>query len=500
MAVNNPIPQEGLTLSLDTLIRSVAVNRATQHALFLGAGASVSSGVPSAERCIWEWKRNIFVTNNPGIEDQFSELSLSSVRGRIQNWLDQQRTYPSIGSDDEYGFYIEQCYPITKDRRAYFRDRIRSAKPHVGYRLLSHLAQGDLVRSVWTTNFDGFAARASADFNLTTIEVGIDCQDRLYQIPSKEELVCVSLHGDYRYDSLKNTPEELQKQETHLRKALIEALRNTPLIVTGYSGRDQSVMEALEAAYTEQGTGTLYWCGYGDGEVPEQITALIRHARTSGREAFYVPSQGFDDLMTRLALHCLDGEARQAAKNDLSQMAPRDLLARQPFRIDAQQTSTLIKSNAFEIECPAEVLQFDLKVWPESRAWSWLRNQTCNHRVVAVPLKGKVLAIGLIDDVREIFGDNIKGDIQRTPVEPGEFRYEEGAIVRLMREALVNAMTDASGVKTDGCRELWLPESVRTIQQGGTKIYRLPVYDCVSKTDREQTVPCFKTVYQSIGC
>ena len=27
-----------------------------------------------------------------------------------------------------------------------------------------------------------------------------------------------------------------------------------------------------------------------------------------------------------------------------------------------RQISTLIKSNAFEIECPAEVLQFDLKV------------------------------------------------------------------------------------------------------------------------------------------
>ena len=39
---------------------------------------------------------------------------------------------------------------------------------------------------------------------------------------------------------------------------------------------------------------------------------------TSGRQAFYVPAQGFDDLMTRLALHCLEGEALQKAKDDLS--------------------------------------------------------------------------------------------------------------------------------------------------------------------------------------
>ena len=173
--------------------------------------------------------------------------------------------------------------------------------------------------------------------------------------------------------------------------------------------------------------------------------------------------------MTRLALHCLDSEARQAAQNDLSQMAPRDLLDRKPFRIEAQQINTLIKSNAFEIECPTEVFQFDLKVWPEKRVWSWLREQTCNHNVVAVPLKGKVLAIGLIDDVREIFGDNIKGEIQRTPVEPEEFRYEDGAIVSLMREALVNTMADTAGIKTDGRRELWLSQSVKTTQQGGMK-------------------------------
>ncbi len=469
MTPNIAKKQEDIILPLDAFIRSVGVNRDTQHALFLGAGASVSSGIPSAEKCIWEWKRSIFATNNPGLEEQFSELSLPSVQSRIQEWLDQQGRFPSAGSTDEYEFYIEHCYPIMENRRAYFQDRIRSAKPHVGYRLLSHLAQGDIMRSVWTTNFDGFATRTAADFNLTTIEVGIDCQDRLHRIPSKGELVCVSLHGDYRYDSLKNTQEELQTQETELREALIRELRNTPMIVIGYSGRDQSVMEVFKTAYTGQGLGTLYWCGYGDGEIPEHIADLVRHARANKRQAFYVPAQGFDDLMTRLALHCLDSEARQAAQNDLSQMASRDLLDRKPFRIAAQQISTLIKSNAFEIDCPTEVFQFDMKVWPKERVWSWLREQTCNHHVVAVPLRGKVLAIGLIDDMREIFDDNIKGDIQRTPVEPEEFRYEDGAIVSLTREALVSAIADAAGIKTDGRRELWLSRSVKTIQQGGIK-------------------------------
>ena len=174
-----PVPVDeldDLILSHDAFVRSVGVRRSTPHALFLGAGASVSSGIPSAEACIWEWKRSVFLTNNPGLEDQFAELSLPSVKRRIQRWLDDQGTYPEGGSAAEYGFYIRQCFPIADDRRIYFQEKVRNAQPHIGYRLLCHLAQIDLLRSIWSTNFDGFPARAAANFSLSPLEVGIDSQ------------------------------------------------------------------------------------------------------------------------------------------------------------------------------------------------------------------------------------------------------------------------------------------------------------------------------------
>jgi hypothetical protein len=463
--------KEDFVLRLDAVVRSVGIKRSTPHAFFLGAGASVSSGIPSAEKCIWEWKRSIFLTNNAGLEDQFSELSLPSVQRRIQEWIDRQGGYPVAGSSDEYGFYIKRCFPISADRRAYFQEQVRAAKPHVGYRLLCHLAQIDLIRSVWTTNFDGLGARAAAGFQLTPVEVGIDSQNRLARNDAKGELLCVSMHGDYRYDALKNTPDELQAQEAELRQALIAELRERPLIVAGYSGRDQSVMEALKSAYSVRGNGTLYWCGFSDGDIPAAVVDLIAHARANGRSAFYVPSQGFDDLLIRLAFHCLDATAREAAKKSIAELAPRNLLERVPFQIVSQRINTLIKSNAFEIECPAEVLQFDLQTWPARKAWQWLRDQTAGHKVVAVPLKGKVLAIGLIDHVREIFGDNIKGTIERTPVTPEEYRYEDGAIVRLMREALVRSMAEAAGAKTDHHGEMWFTKPLKTIHENDTKLY-----------------------------
>ncbi len=463
---------EQLVLSLDAFVRSVGVRRTSPLALFLGAGTSTSSGVPSAQTCIWEWKRRIFLTKNPGLEEQFAELSLDGIRRKIQRWLDTRGTYPVENTPDEYGFYINECFPIPDDRRSFFAEQVRDAMPHIGYRLLCHLAEADLIRSVWSTNFDSLAARAAANFKLSALEIGIDTKNRAGRAPKKGELLCVSMHGDYRYDALKNTSDELQHQEAALRQALIAELRDTSLVVTGYSGRDQSVMRAFHDAYATPGTGTLYWCGFSDNDIPAHIQALIRHARASGRQAFYVPTLGFDDMLTRLALHCLHGESRKAAARAIEELAPADKLTSEPWQLPACKATTLIKSNSFSVECPSELLCFDLKEWPKEKVWSYLRDRTANHQIAAVPLKGKMVAFGAIDAIKEVFADNLKGDIERTPVGPKDLLYEDGAIVSLMREALTRSMADAAQVCTDGLRELWMP-TPREDQRGCRAGYKV---------------------------
>ncbi|NTW88723.1 MAG: hypothetical protein HGB26_06280 [Desulfobulbaceae bacterium] len=246
------------TFEIDTFIRSVGVNRGSPHAIFLGAGASITSGIPSAEKCIWLWKKSIFCTNNPGLEEQVSELSLPAVQDRIDRWLKVNGFSPDK-SQDEYSYFIEKCLPIADDRRRFFEHWIRKARPHVGYRLLCLLAEARLFRSIWTTNFDGLVARASADFDLTPVEVGSDCKERVFRQPEQNELVCVSLHGDYRYDPLKNTSEELQSQEAELRNALISTLRTHSLIVNGYSGRLPACHEMKPVALKHDLFDTYYF-------------------------------------------------------------------------------------------------------------------------------------------------------------------------------------------------------------------------------------------------
>jgi hypothetical protein len=277
----------------------------------------------------------------------------------------------------------------------------------------------------------------------------------------------VSLHGDYRYDHLKNTTSEIRQQESALEAGLVQELRDAPIIVCGYSGRDESIMTAFCRGVEQKGAGTIYWCVHDPATVAKPIADLITRARSNGRTAYLVPTQGFDDLMIRLALRCLDSSAQAKASELIAQNSGGTDAPRASFRIDTGDPTTVIKSNAFEIECPSEALACELKEWPREHVWRWVREQISGRNVVAVPFKGKIFALGTVDDVRGCFANDIKDGPRRTPLAEDSLRFEDGAIVFLMLEALVRSIERETGTFTDGAHEIWSREFPREERQDG---------------------------------
>ena len=329
--------------------------------------------------------------------------------------------------------------------------------------------------SVWTTNFDGLAARAASGFNLAPVEVGIDSKERLPRRAAKGELLCASLHGDYRYDQLKNTSDELRQQEKGLRDAMVQGLAKTPLIVSGYSGRDQSVMDALRDVCSGPGTGSIYWCGFGS-EPNSMVQALLAHARSHDRTAFYVPSGGFDDLLYRIALLSIVGEKATRVVEIVSRFGDPKKHRRGPFEFEAASFQQAIKSNAFPITCPREALSFEPKEWPAEKRWRWIEDLTDKTGLVAVPYKTKVLCIGTVDVVQSIFGENIKGPIDRVPIEEKEMRYDDTNTKALLLRALVRSISKTTGLPHENREFLWDPQDIeRYVYDGET--YR--VHDAV---------------------
>jgi hypothetical protein len=445
-------------MSVDALVRSVGVARDRPLLLFLGAGASMSSGMPSAGQCIWEWKRDIFLTNNPGLEAQFTELSLPSVRQRIQTWLDSQRRFPKADTPEEYSVYIEECFARSDDRRKYFERWVKRCEPSVGYQVLAELARQNLVASVWSTNFDGLPARAAAASGLAAIEVGFDSTQRVLRPRGPQELQCVSLHGDYRFDALKNTKAELIDQEALLRASLIEALKTHPVLVCGYSGRDKSVMDALFDAYSdpEAQRHPLFWTQNGDGAPAGTVERLLEVPEGPESHRFHVPGVSFDDLMRRLALHVTPSGERERLDAILGRFKTVPVARRVAFSLPNLPVTGLVKSNAFPMVPPTELIEFDLAAWPQAgEVWSTLREIGDRHGFVAAPFRGRVYALASPDQVRAAFLNNLKGDLNRVPLNDEDLRYEDGTANHLMRRATVLSLAARAGLRSDGEALIW---------------------------------------------
>jgi len=442
-------------LSLDAFLRSVELNKNIPLSFFLGAGASISSGIKSAEMCIWDWKLEIFLSQNSVLDRKLFDISLSSSRSRIQQWLDNQGNYPQLGSQNEYSFYAEMSFPILDDRRKYFQKLCSGKEPYVGYHYLSLLGKSGIISSVWSTNFDSFCAKAMIAHNIDVIEIGLDTQFRLNRQFQPHEVASVSLHGDYRYDSLKNTKSELQTQDLTLRKELCEVLKKTSLIVLGYSGRDDSVMETILEGFTQKNcTSRLFWCGYNADTPEPRVENLLININKLGGKAFYISTLGFDDLLERLSIHCLDGKLLEEAKK-IREKNYSKFVEMKPFSIPSFMDTGLIKSNAFEIELPKDIFQFKLNQKSVGEYWNLCKELTIGKEVVAAPLKNYIFAFGNISEIKEIFGEHLLGNISRVPIDKNELTYDNGVIKSLLISALVRGFSKKFDLNSNEKNLIW---------------------------------------------
>ena len=95
-------------LQLDEFLRSIKQNIDTPHSLLLGAGASIESGIPSASDCIWCWKREIYLSQNPGAIGNFDNSKLS----KIQDYTFDRKKNPYLSEEEAYriGLNIKELF------------------------------------------------------------------------------------------------------------------------------------------------------------------------------------------------------------------------------------------------------------------------------------------------------------------------------------------------------------------------------------------------------
>jgi hypothetical protein len=239
--------------------------RATSLAWFLGAGASASARLPTAGDLIWRFKRTLYCTSAKVDPRTCDDLGNEVVRARLQHYLNGTGKYPAANSPEEYASYFELTYPDPADRRRFIETMLHRATPAFGHQILAALMKVGKVRLVWTTNFDRLVEDAAAVTFGSTAALTVSTIDSssvaMRGLNDGSWPLLGKLHGDFQSVALNNTTEELKTQKSALRATLIESCMRFGLIVAGYSGRDESVMNALEEAVSQPNAypGGLFW-------------------------------------------------------------------------------------------------------------------------------------------------------------------------------------------------------------------------------------------------
>lgn len=255
----------------------------------------------------WEFKAQLYLSRRKIPATEIKDISHPTIRDRIQEFISASADLPKPNEPDEYARLFEAAYPSASDRRDYLEQHMRIAKPSTGHIILALMMRDGITRVVWTTNFDvliedAFSAIASSSGGLTIVT--LDSAQLANQVVSKERWPLYGkIHGDFRSDYLKNSSEELAGQNSILSKELIAVASQTGLVVTGYSGRDSSVMDLFESALEQERPfpSGLFWTSRSGEEPYSRVQELLQSARKKGVQANLVPIQSFDEFMHDLA-------------------------------------------------------------------------------------------------------------------------------------------------------------------------------------------------------
>ena len=420
--------------------------RANSLMWFLGAGASAAAGIPTAWDMIWEFKQQLYVSQRRVSPKSVADLANPAVRRVLQNFIDGLAQLPATGAPDEYAALFEAAYPSENDRRTYISGKLTGGKPSYAHIALATLMKADKARVVWTTNFDPLIADACAKVydgtgHLTT--VALDAPELGREVLNGERWPSeIKLHGDFRSRRLKNTSDELRQQDASLRDLLVSACGRSGLIVAGYSGRDASVMDALEAVL-EQPTpfpSGLFWLHRGEDAPIDRVSQLLTKAAERHVDGGLVTIENFDEALRDL-VRLLDGLDSTA----LDAFAAGRRIWTAPSLPVGNRGFPVVRLNGLELQnTPSVCRRVSCIIGGHAEVTAAVDSARAD--VLATRVRSGVLAFGSDTEVRKAFSPYSISDFDLYPIELRRMRYdsqERG----LLRHALTHALARKFALK-----------------------------------------------------
>ncbi|CAD9194903.1 SIR2 family protein [Acinetobacter bohemicus] len=268
------------------------------YSIFLGAGASVASGIKTGGNLVNEWRKETY--EKDGL-DYYIDLENYSLEEREEKARERAIDYLIkkhgvwYNPQNEYSSLFERKFDLPIQRRRFVEDLVDGHLPSIGYLFLITLINKNYFNTIFTTNFDDLVNEAFYQFsNTRPLLCAHDSAVSSISVVAKRPKI-IKLHGDYLFDDIKNTIKETESLEQNIKQKFIEFTKDNGLIVVGYSGQDRSILDVInyllqQEDYLKNG---LYWCFRAEDEISHEVRKILWKDKV-----YCVQIDGFDELFT----------------------------------------------------------------------------------------------------------------------------------------------------------------------------------------------------------
>ena len=256
---------EGQVDYIAHLLKEAKDKQYNKPIVFIGAGMSVTGGIPSA--------------------GEIAKEILAKYKGnpKIKKLSKEDKTYTNLMA----------CL-TTAERNALLNHYIDEAKVNVGYIYLAHLIKEGYIDYVLTVNFDNLILRAMAMYNMFPPTYDLSILKDLTTDRIEKQSVTY-LHGTHRGLWMLNTDTELKKISKICSPFLNKIADRRTWIVLGYSGEDKVLDHIADLGSF---TNDLYWITYKDNDPIDRVKEKLLEQDNS--HSYIVKGYDADSFMLKL--------------------------------------------------------------------------------------------------------------------------------------------------------------------------------------------------------
>lgn len=254
-SVTDPITETSLGVEPHVSAAFGLTSNPGAYALLLGAGMSISSGVPSAWGVQEELIRRLARTKGENPGDPFAWYA--EAFGKPSTYDDLLAGLTRTQAERQ-SLLREFFEPTSDEREAGLK------QPSAAHRAIGRLVAAGLVRVILTINFDRLIETALRDEGVEPTVVSSPADvDGLAPLHT-QRCVVVHLHGDYlNPTAMLNTAEELGDYPEQVNRLLARVLPDYGLICAGWSATWDKALRAAVSAHPTRFYAT-YWVDPND--------------------------------------------------------------------------------------------------------------------------------------------------------------------------------------------------------------------------------------------